>query len=174
MQIDFPAAGSVEQCLSDLVATHHAYLRRQVGEIERVVRDIIAFGDGAHPVAVDMQQLIGGLRTCVESQLSMEEEILFPMLVRLQEQTVISKCRNGIIRSRVMQSERDLARIRGVVLRLRDLAEEFISPHGPCEACHELLDLIRALLADLREHTRKESQVVFPWAIEREKALSPE
>ena len=62
------------------------------------------------PVTADLRQLIGGLRACVESQLSMEESVLFPMLLRLQEQTLITPCRAGMIRGRVSQAERDLAR----------------------------------------------------------------
>jgi iron-sulfur cluster repair protein YtfE (RIC family) len=76
-----------------------------------------------------------------------------------------------MIRSRIGMAERDLARIRGVITRLKELAHEHLSPNGPCEACHELLSVIDELLGDLREHTRKECEVLFPWAIEREAAL---
>lgn len=163
---------SLQEWIADLSGGHHVYLRRQTRRIEQIVREIADFNEAENPIVTDMQQLVGGLRQCVEAQLAMEEEILFPMLARLQEQTVISKCRAGIIRARVVVAERDLARIRGVVLRLRDLAEEFMSPRGPCEACHELLSLVRALLADLREHTRKESEILFPWAVAREAELA--
>jgi regulator of cell morphogenesis and NO signaling len=163
------AAGEL---IAQISSTHHVYLRHQVHRIEQIVGEIVAGNEAGNPVVIDMQQLMGGLRACVESQLSMEEQVLFPMLLRLQEQTSISRCRSGMIKSRVAIAERDLARIRGVVLRLRDLTRELLSPDGPCEICHELLGLIEALLTDLREHTRKKTEILFPWAVAREAAIS--
>jgi iron-sulfur cluster repair protein YtfE (RIC family) len=163
---------ALEGWIAELTAGHHVYLRKQTLRIEQIVGEIAGYNDAGNAITIDMHQLSGGLRACVESQLAMEEEVLFPMILRLQQQTVISKCRAGMIRSRVLLAERDLARIRGVVLRLRDLAEEYLSPRGPCEACHELLEVVRALLKDLREHTRKESEIVYPWAVAREVELA--
>jgi iron-sulfur cluster repair protein YtfE (RIC family) len=77
-----------------------------------------------------------------------------------------------MIQSRVMITEREFARIRGVMLRLRDLTHEYASPHGPCEMCHELLSAIQTLLGDLRRHAEKELGVLYPWAVERERKLA--
>src|SRR3954452_22382249 len=96
--------------IDDITGTHHACLRREVARIEQFAAAFTAAGD-SDAAATDLRQLVGGLRACVESQLSMEEGVLFPMLLRLQEQTMITPCRAGMIRGRVMQAERDLARI---------------------------------------------------------------
>ena len=157
--------------IADVVAVHHAYLRRQLPRIDAVAADIIAFGGADEPVLIEIRQLVGGLRACIEQQLDREEQQLFPMLQRLATQTHVTRCHAGMIKSRIMMAERDLARIRGVIMRLCDLAAEHLSPAGSCEACHELLALTRAMLNDLREHTRKESELLFPWAIAREAAL---
>jgi iron-sulfur cluster repair protein YtfE (RIC family) len=169
--------------IEEIVATHHAALRRMVPCIEAIAGDMIEYGardDGAegqdghagHEAMVDIRQLIGGLWACVQGQLDREERIAFPSLIRLEKQTQVSRCHAGMIRSQLMMAERDLARIRGVMMRLRELAEEILSPAGPCEICHELLSVIDALLGDLQEHTRKESQLLFPWAIAREAELA--
>jgi iron-sulfur cluster repair protein YtfE (RIC family) len=152
--------------IDDITTAHHACLRREVLHIERLSNTVAS--EPNDPVTTDLRQLIVGLRACVESQLSMEEGVLFPMLLRLQEQTLITPCRAGMIRGRVMQAERDLARIRGVVLRLRDLAREFATDNDESEFLHT----IEALLADLRVHTQKESQQLFPWALARETDLA--
>src|SRR6185295_2292717 len=125
--------------IDDLTTTHHACLRREVSRIEQLSAAAVVESD---PVTTDLRQLIVGLRACVESQLSMEEGVLFPMLLRLQEQTLITPCRAGMIRGRVMVAERDLARIRGVVLRLRDLGRE-LADHDESR----FLSVIEALLA---------------------------
>jgi len=160
--------------MAEIVATHHALLRRQVPHIETIAADIARYrGAGAdEPVLLEIRQLAGGLAACVAQHLDREEQTLFPMLVKLEQQTEVTKCHAGMIRSRLMMAERDAARIRGVLARLRELATEALSPAGPCEACHELLKVIDDVLGDLREHTRKECEVLFPWAVAREAALA--
>lgn len=163
---------SAADLIADIVGMHHPALRRQVGRIEIVARDIVGYDDATDGALAEIRQLVGGLRACVDSQLDREEQLLFPMLERLEQQTVVTKCHAGMIRSRLMMAERDQARIRGVIARLIDLANEHLSPTGPCEACHELLKILADLQSDLHEHTRKECGVLFVWAVEREKLLA--
>jgi regulator of cell morphogenesis and NO signaling len=165
-------AFSAATLIADIVGNHHAHLRAQLPRIESVAADIVTYGDAGDPILAEIRQLVGGLRACVESQLDKEEKLLFPMLARLEEQTVVSKCHAGMIRSRLVMAERDAARIRGVLARLRDLAMEHLSPAGGCEACHELIAVLDDLAADLKEHTRKECDVLFPWAVRREMELA--
>lgn len=163
---------SMAALIDDVVSTHHAFLRRQLPRIDAIAGDILAYDGADEPALVEIRQLIGGFRACVEQQLDREEKVLFPMLRRLEEQTVVTKCHAGMIRSRIVMAERDLARIRGVIARLRELTHEHLSPAGPCEACHELLAVVDEVLTDLREHTRKECEVLFPWAVAREEELA--
>ena len=149
--------------LDELFATHHQVLRRAVRRIAALAAD--------NHVHDEIAQVANSLAACCESQLDREENVLFPMLQRLAQTTSISACRAGMIRARVMIAERELARVRGTLQRLRELAEQHLSPAGPCEACHELLLVINPLMSDLREHTRKKCDLLFPWAIEREQAL---
>jgi iron-sulfur cluster repair protein YtfE (RIC family) len=165
---DAPSSAQVMTALmAEIVATHHACLRRDVPRLEALARDL-AHPDAQEPALVELRSLFGGLWACVEAQLDKEEQVLFPMLARLEQQGQVSKCHAGMIRSRVMMAERDLARVRGVILRMKELASE----HLALDARHELLDSIEALLADLREHTRKECDVLFAWAVQREAELA--
>jgi len=168
------AAAPMAALMADIVATHHALLRRQIPRIKAITADITRYGaaEGDDPALLEIRQLAGGLAACVAQQLDREEQVLFPMLAKLEQQTEVSKCHAGMIRSRLMMAERDAARIRGVLARLRELATENLSPAGPCEACHELLAVIDEVLGDLREHTAKECEMLFPWAVAREAALA--
>jgi iron-sulfur cluster repair protein YtfE (RIC family) len=167
-----PDGTSIEALIDDITAIHHARLREQVEKIDELTRDIAEYGDGGDPAVLEIRQLVHGLAACVHAQLTSEEQLLFPMLRRLQHQTHITTCRAGMIRSRVMITEREFARIRGVMLRLRQLAAELASPDGPCEACHDLLRVVDALLGDLGEHAEKELTRLYPWAVARERQLS--
>jgi iron-sulfur cluster repair protein YtfE (RIC family) len=167
------AAGRpVGELIDQLVGTHHPRLRRQLQRVEEIVREMTMHGEVGDPPLVDIQQLAQGLSACVDAQLNSEEQILFPMLRRLEHQTQVSRCRAGMIASRVRITEREFARIRGVLLRLRELANEYASPHGPCESCHELSRVAETLLFDLRQHADEELGVLYPWAIARERELA--
>jgi regulator of cell morphogenesis and NO signaling len=158
--------------IDQIVSTHHVVLRAQLLRIEQIAGDITGFEGASEPVLIEIRQLVGGLRACAESQLDKEERALFPTLKRLEHQTIVTKCHAGMINSRISMAERDLARVRGVIHRLKELAHEHLSPTGPCEACHELLKVIDEVLLDLRKHTHKECEILFPWAIAREAALA--
>src|SRR5688572_26760239 len=121
--------------LDDIASTHHQVLRRDAVRIEALTS--MAFSEVQDDRVVgEMSQIARGLSACVKTELEREENVLFPMLQRLAEQTSISACRAGMIKSRVLIAERELARVRGVVVRLKELAEAHLSPAGPCEICH--------------------------------------
>jgi iron-sulfur cluster repair protein YtfE (RIC family) len=161
----------LETLLDDIVASHHKPLRSQVARIDSIVRDMTDYGEPDDPVLLEIRQLVEGLCACVESQLSTERNVVFPMLRRIRQQTLVSKCHAGMIRSRLAIVERDLARIRGVMIRLRDLGAGIASPAGCCEACHELMRVAREAISNLQRLSEKQSDVLFAWAIARERSL---
>ena len=163
---------SIDALIDELVAVHHPRLREQVRRVEAIVREIVEHGEAGDPPLLDIRQLAQGLSACVDSQLNSEEQLLFPMLRRLQQQTQLSRCRAGMIESRIRVCEREFARVRGVLLSLRGLARDYASPHGPCEACHELLRVIETVLCNLRDHAEMELGVLYPWAVARERELA--
>jgi iron-sulfur cluster repair protein YtfE (RIC family) len=163
----------IDDLLDELVTVHHPRLRGQVARIDQIAREMAAHGDAANDGRLaEIRQLIESLSACVDSQLISEEQVLFPMLRRLQRPTQITACRAGMIQSRLLIAEREFARLRGVTLRLRDLTREYTAPAGPCDATLEMQREIDTLLRDLRDHADKEIRVVYRWAAARERQLS--
>lgn len=163
---------SISALLEQLVAIHHRTAAAGSARIEALAREMSDFAGADAATLLEIRQLAGGLAACVSAHLDREQRMIFPSLRRLESQSFISRCHAGMIRSQLAMAERELARIRGVVIRLNELAREARSPAGPCESCHELVSVSSALIEDLREYTRKESQILFPWAIAREAELS--
>lgn len=161
----------VDELIAEITDVHHERVRDQVRRLDRVSRNIRVDGDNDDPVAIEIRQLVQGLSACVESQLEKEEQVLFPMLRRLRYQTLITRCHAGRIRSLVSMAERDLARIRGVMVRLRDLALENLSFTPDCSWCSQLRAIAEEVLRDLRDHDDRELRL-FSWAMAREEALT--
>jgi iron-sulfur cluster repair protein YtfE (RIC family) len=55
--------------------------------------------------------------------------------------------------------------------RLRNLTDNYRSSEKLPKSVHELYACLKSLENDTKEHTRKEEEVLFPMAIEREKEL---
>jgi iron-sulfur cluster repair protein YtfE (RIC family) len=162
----------LDTLLNDIIVSHHDPLRCQIKRIGNLVIEMLAYGDADDPVLLEIRQLVEGLHACVEAHISTEQNIVFPMLRRLRQQTFVSRCHAGMIRSRLMIIERDLARIRGIMLRLRDLAAEVISPRGGCEICHDLQGVIDETTTNLERLSDKQGGMLFPWAVAREQSLA--
>src|SRR2546430_150744 len=90
------SAAPVAALMDEIVATHHAHLRRLIPRIEKIARDIGGYAADDEPALVEIRQLAGGLHACVQMQLDREEQILFPMLRRLEQQTEVTRCHAGM------------------------------------------------------------------------------
>ena len=156
----------------DVVDTHHAFLRSQLPLLQKLTTEAAEANAAVAPELTQLPELTANFVACVEAQLSREEGVLFPMIERLAEQTVVSPCHAGMIKSRISMAEREHARVHGVLTRMKDLAHRYLSPAGPCEACHELLDVLDAIERDLATHVSKERDQLYPQAVEREAALA--
>lgn len=158
--------------IRDVVDTHHAFLRRQFPLLQQLTTEAAEANAAVAPELAQLPELTANFVACVEAQLSREEGVLFPMIERLAEQTVVSPCHAGMIKSRISMAEREHARVHGVLTRMKDLTHRYLSPAGPCEACHELLGVLDAIERDLAAHVSKERGQLYPQAVEREAALA--
>ena len=138
----------------------------------RAVAEEVAAGNPSVSALAEMDRkaalLCNDLRECC----GREQALIFPMLLRLAAQSSISRCNAGMIRARlrflIAEQEAALAGLGEIVATAR----RHLSPDGPCEACHELLELALGFEAELAEHIRREQDELFAWAIERENQLA--
>lgn len=157
--------------VEQILALHHAGLRGCLDALERLTTEAADANAAVAPELLELPELAGNFIACVSADLNRQEQVLLPMIARLQEQTVVSGCHAGMIRSRVTLAEREQARAQGVLVRIRTLAHRYLSPSGPCEACHELLAHLEAIeQAMTRAHAA--SRQLFADAVKREAALT--
>lgn len=161
------------EIVEHLVATHHAYARAELDRLGVLVAEVSREHGRSSGDVRDVATLFAALRQDLETHLAEEEHELFPWVEQLRiadaEGTAAPRGSFGTVRDpiRLMQAENDSAL--DVLRRMREASGGFDPARVPGAAWRALASGLDALEADLREHIRLESEVLFPMLIERER-----
>jgi len=163
---------SLGEVIVHIVATHHAALRIQLPRLRDLIDDVVA---GASPQTAqelsELHPLYSRLLAEVGGNLSHEEQLVFPAILRIQHRTTIPACQAGMVASRVRLATAEHRRISDLLAKMRELSARHLSPSGPCETCHALQGMLSEIEAGMREHDRLEREGVFGPAVELEARL---
>jgi regulator of cell morphogenesis and NO signaling len=127
-----------------------------------------------HPELFELRATFEGLAQELGAHLMKEEMVLFPYIIRMEE-TVIEKVPIppppfGSVQNPVsmMEHEHDSA---GSALRsLRETSHGYTVPPDACASFQTLYKTLAEFEADLHQHIHLENNILFPRAIELEKA----
>lgn len=154
-----------------IVASHHAYLRRELPRLARLVEKVIAAHGAGHPDLEGLRATFARLRGELESHLLKEERVLFPLIKQLEAASRPFRIPCGTVANpvRVMAHVHDAA---GAALRrLRTLTGDYRVPPDACGSFRALYEGLAALEADLHRHIHKENNILFPRAAALEARL---
>ncbi len=140
---------------------HHAFLR---GALPRLTQ-LTAAASAASPDDRRLRKLGAELRqlgTELDSHLAHEEEALFPMIRSLATSNAVTSTRCGSsVGGPIACMENEHDSTLQALQRLRELTDDYTTPASASEMLEGLRDLDR----DLREHMYKENAVLFPRAL---------
>ena len=159
-----------------IVDCHHAYVRSVSPTIIAWLDRLVERHGGRHPELEAMKQTFEELATELATHMVKEENILFPYIVDL----AVARTRGarlpagpfGTILNPVRVMEADHALAGELSGKLRRLSGGFIAPPDACttyRVCYAELDTFER---DLHRHIHLENNVLFPRAIELERALA--
>ncbi len=164
--------------LADLMAhlrsTHHVYTRTAIERLEPLFDKVCAAHGKNHSELLEMRTVFAGLAQELALHLMKEERVLFPYVERMEEAAIEKSAAPpapfGSVQNPIamMLHEHDGA---GDALRqLRALSEEYAPPADACASFRALYQALEELEADLHQHIHLENNVLFPRAIEMERA----
>ena len=129
-----------------------------------------------HPELLRLREIFSGLAGELTTHLMKEEMVLFPYILRMEEAVVAKEPvltpPFGSVRNPVamMKNEHDGA---GAALRsMRQTGNGYAAPPDACISFQTLYQALAAFEADLHQHIHLENNVLFPRAIEMERAQS--
>jgi regulator of cell morphogenesis and NO signaling len=159
---------ALSELIAHIVATHHAYLRRELPHLAGLCDKVVQVHGVKHAELTRCEEVLGGLRAELEAHMTKEEQILFPMIQNMEaaRAPVFAGCGSMANPIRVMEMEHDSA---GEALAsLRELTGGYHPPADACASYEALLAGLSRLEADLHQHIHKENNILFPRALRME------
>jgi regulator of cell morphogenesis and NO signaling len=165
---------SLEGLSRHIVATHHAYVKRELPRLAILAQKVVARHGATRVELPVIQSKLSQLDEELSPHLAKEELVLFPHIAKLERaindggskpQGCFGTVANPIA---MMTQEHDAA---GTLLaEIRDLSHNFIPPEGACPTYHAFYDGLDEFEQDLHQHIHLENNILFPRAIDLERA----
>lgn len=150
--------------------THHTYLREELPRLASLVDKVSRVHGGTQPNLHQVRETFGALSRELMSHMQKEEQILFPVIRRLDSGAPPANLGSVEAPIRRMESEHDSA---GNGLEtIRELTDDYAIPQGACNSYRAMLSALEELEQDLHQHIHKENNILFPRAISIEKELA--
>jgi len=166
---------SLTELADHIEQTHHVYLREELPRLGQMVRKVAAVHHANHPWLLELDTLFAGFAAEMESHLLQEEQILFPMVRSLEQDTPSNgeDWPEGISLTGPVDSNAHEHENAGQALaRMRQLTSDFTPPADACGTFQAMLDGLHQLEKDTHQHVHKENNILFARALEVEKQQS--
>jgi regulator of cell morphogenesis and NO signaling len=164
--------------LRDLILTithkHHGFVRRETPRIEALLTKVGLRHGPSHPEIAQITQLFSAMSQELSTHMHKEEQVLFPYIERMERATErgepIPPAFFGTVKRPIanMVAEHDDA---GALLaRIRDLSSGYTAPAWACPTFIALYNGLEEFERDLHHHVHLENNILFPRAVDIEKA----
>lgn len=157
------------ELVAHIETTHHVYLKEAFPRLAALMEKVCQAHSPRHPELRPLQTVLENLRADLEPHLLKEEQVLFPLIVKLEGDALGLKMQAAAGPIRVMRHEHDEA---GKLLKqMRKLANGYIAPEDGCQSFELLYEELRKLEEDTHLHIHKENNILFP-AVEQKEEVS--
>jgi regulator of cell morphogenesis and NO signaling len=167
-----PMSMSLTALADHIVETHHDYLRKEFPRLDEMTAKV-AHVHGKNDARLErVRENFLALADDMSCHMLKEEQILFPMIRRLDrsERPVAFHC--GTLANPIRQMEMEHHDAGDTLARLRELTDCYTPPDWACNTYRAMLDALAHLEADMHLHVHKEDNVLFPRALKREAELA--
>jgi regulator of cell morphogenesis and NO signaling len=166
-------ARPLSELVAHVVTEHHAYTRVELARLRRPLEKVLEAHGAAHPELTTVKRLFDELERDLVPHMMKEEKVLFPIIERLGGEarggpTLAAPF--GSVENPVRMMRFEHQRDGALLESLRAVTDDYQLPRGVCTTYALLYEGLRALDADLRRHIHLENNVLFPRALEAERA----
>ncbi|MGH9505722.1 MAG: hemerythrin domain-containing protein [Terriglobales bacterium] len=166
------ATESLAALTQHIVATHHRFCRDAGARLSGQLADALAVPAPSH--LPQLQRQFTQLQSTLLLHLTKEEQVLFPMIVRLEEAVTagqpIPGFAFGSIAAPIRMMDLEHREVEKQFAQIRDLTGGFTAPPQATDIQRAIAAGLAAYHEDLVRHTRLEDEVLFPRAIGLEKS----
>jgi len=162
---------TMTELVDHILATHHNYLNSELPRLTDLIAKVVNAHSDHHPELVTVAEVFGSLNNELLSHMGKEEEILFPIIKQMESDgTTEFHC--GSVENPINVMEMEHANAGDALSRLRSLNNDYQAPEDACISYQALMKALSELEFDMHQHIHKESSILFPRAIAKEKELT--
>lgn len=166
------AAMSLTELADHIETTHHAYLREEFPRLDMLTARVASVHGGDDTRLREVRETFLALAGELTSHMMKEEQILFPMIRRLEASNGLPAFHCGSIANPIRQMEIEHHDAGAALERMHTLTDEYTPPTWACNTYRAMLDSLAHLESDMHLHVHKEDNVLYPRALRREAELA--
>jgi regulator of cell morphogenesis and NO signaling len=167
-----PSALSCVHLIQHIVRVHHRRVRQDLPSLVRQARDLKDKSGEQAPALKTLARLVEQLQQQMLEHIRKEEEVLFPFIVQMEEDSILAyppahACFRSVSHPVFMMvQEHESANL--ITAEIRGCTEDFTLPELMGPAQRALVDGLCGFEEDLQEHIRLENNFLFPRTIQME------
>jgi len=166
----------LSELISYIVSKHHSFTKTELDRLINLLNKVCSVHENNHPELNKVKTLFYLLFQDLTTHLMKEEQVLFPYIIRLEtavdQKEPLPYSHFGSVNNpiQMMMYEHDQAS--SLLKELHSVTNSYISPDDACASYKALYAGIKDLELDLHQHIHLESNILFPRAVELEKAFA--
>jgi len=170
------SADSLQALSEHIVATHHAYVQRELPRLRDLAQKVVTRHGGNHAELPAMQAAVIQIAEELTQHLAKEERVLFPYIIQMERyQAGAAPSPHGCFGSvaqpiAMMTQEHDAAG--EIMADLRRMSHDYTPPADACPTYHAYFNGLREFERDLHQHIHLENNILFPRALALEIAIA--
>jgi regulator of cell morphogenesis and NO signaling len=166
------AAMSLTELADHIERTHHDYLREELPRLNMLTETVVSVHGADDGRLRQVRQTFLALAGHLSHHMMKEEQILFPMIRRLEASDSLPEFFCGSIANPIHQMEVEHHDAGGALAEMRTLTDEYTPPTWACTTYRAMLDALAQLEQDMHLHVHKEDNVLYPRAVKLEAELA--
>jgi regulator of cell morphogenesis and NO signaling len=151
-----------------IVSRHHGYVRQESQRLKDLAVKVVARHGAGHPELPRIAHLFDTITEDLASHMLKEEQVLFPMIGRMEESSQNLPC-SVQFPIRQMMAEHDAAG--ESTSAIRALSGGFHPPADACASFRALYQGLEEFEKDLHRHVHLENNILFPRALQMEQRV---
>lgn len=174
---DGPAVGTsdLDALVSHILDHHHTYVREALPLIQAHTERVARVKGDRHPEMIEVDRVFTTAAAALVAHMDQEEQVVFPYIVALERAR-----RSGLpapaaqfasVEEAIRAMERDHRDAADAMERIRELTNAFTYPEDACTTFRVCVQELAALERDLHTHMHLENNLLFPAALELDRAV---
>jgi len=166
---------SLGRLIQHVVRVHHQCVRQELPRLAELASKAVANCSNRAPALIKVAELIEKLRNELYSHIQKEEQVLFPFISQMDQESIVAyppshACFRSVTHPIfMMEQEHEVAD--HIVAEISRLTNHYEPPSWACATHIALLSGLRNFESDLRQHVHLENNILFPRTIQLEAEL---